>query len=214
MVTTFTTKNIDEEKIKQIQMGHLSGSSVAFHPEEPDPINDALNELEKNFEFDTFHEERVRKLLENDESLTDDLNHLVIAASLMLSDATQMTNGGLRAYEMGDKIIVEEKEDGSWRTTRTVGIQVAEILAHARAKSRTKEIEERVSGLGGSRTESFEELTKGHSRFGDDANDVIVPSPNIPNPYYTGDGTSSLIGLTHDYGNTADRWMKLDEINK
>lgn len=111
-------------------------------------IDSDIIELEKNFEFSEFHRERVSTLLENDESLREDMNHLVIAASVMLSDAAEMKSGGLKAYEMGDKIVIEENKNDGWQVVRTIGIQVAQILAHARAKKRVKELEDLIGGIG------------------------------------------------------------------
>lgn len=102
----------------------------------------ALKELSKYFELDRKSTERVQEFLENDKSLLDDLPHLIIAASLVLSDASQMTDGGLRAYKMGDKILIEEKTDDSWNVVRTMGRGIAERLAYARAKKRIDAMEE------------------------------------------------------------------------
>jgi len=136
---------------------------------EKGPVDEALDALRENFLFSNFHEERVRMLLENDNSLIDDLNHLVISASLMLSDGSQMKAGPLRAHQMGDKIVVEEEEEDGWEVKRTVGMQVAQILAHARANKRVQELEELVSGLGQDQMDRLEEIDKaldGQDPFG------------------------------------------------
>lgn len=123
----------------------------------------AIETLRESFDFSTEHEERVRKLLKNDESLIDDLNHLVIAASLLLSDGSQMKDGTLRAYEMGDKIIIEEEGGGEWITQRTLGIQISKVLAHARASARMEEIEGEIKALGEDkrRARELDRLKKG-----------------------------------------------------
>lgn len=138
-----------------------------------DPIEKALMELRENFVLKNFHEERVRKLLENDESLLDDLNHLVIAASLMISDGSQMEAGSLKSYEMGDKIIIEEETDDGWQVARTVGIQVAQILGHARALKRIQELEDLVGGLGSDPLDRLDEIKE----------PPLVPNSEDPAPH-------------------------------
>lgn len=200
-ITATWDKN--SEEAKRVMKGNIKNVSISGSADflgEKTPIDKAINELKDNFAFSDFHEERVRKLFENDESLLDDLNHLVIASSLMVSDATQMTNGGLRAYEMGDKIIAEEKPDDEWKTVRTIGIQVAEILAHARAKNRVGEIEDRVSGLGNDSMDRLDEIegvpvvrpddggidTDPFGGGGVDPNPFHDPQPPNSGPYWHG----------------------------
>lgn len=145
--------NLDKiQKDRKLARRRMKGTTTAHtnfttDPESATPVDKALIELGKNFSFDDVHRERLRTLLKNDESLADDLDHLVIAASLMLSDGNEMKSDGLRAYEMGDKIVIEEHEDGTWQTARTIGIGIAVILAHARARKRIEEIEESVTEL-------------------------------------------------------------------
>lgn len=169
---------------------------------EDSPIDKAINDLKDNFCFSDFHEERVRKLLENDNSLTDDLNHLVIAASVMLSDAAQMKSGGLRAHEMGDKIIIEEKADEEWNVVRTVGVQVAQILAHARAKKRVEELEGLVGGLGNDRTDRIFDLDEpSYDPFDfDGVDDSIGYDPYRKKPDNSPFGDVRWVGENSTYG--------------
>lgn len=161
----------------------ISSASEDFNK----PVEEALMELRDNFNFSDFHEERVRTLLENDESLIDDLNHLVIAASVMLSDAAEMKSGGLKSYEMGDQIIIEEKQDEEWQVVRTLGVQVAQILAHARAKKRVEQLEDLVGGLGEDPMDKLDEIDKPDPSpldwpFDDGGGGVDPIDPN-PAPY-------------------------------
>lgn len=191
------TKEMQESLQKNIK-----GMSVGLSTgKEMTPVEKTMKTLEEHFTFNDFSGERVETFLENDESLTNDLPHLVIAASLMFSDGSQMTDGGLRAYEMGNKIIVEEKSEGEWKTVRTIGTKVAQILAHARAEKRTEELEEIEEGLAG---DGEDERNPALADFHTPYDERTTPSGNH------GDGgvddTTSAGPLT-----TGDTWSGIGE---
>lgn len=212
------TSATSEDPMHTVSSVNQLGRNKLNNKKEPTEIDKAIMELEENFVLRVSHEERIRTLLKNDESLLDELEHLVISSSLTLSDGNQMKAGSLRAYEMGDKIVIEEQEDEEWKVVRTIGIKIAQLLAHARALQRVKEIENIIEGLGKDRMDQIDgidPLDDFNNPFDDEGRKPITPLPHPDTvPPKTNPWEYHWVGNTQYYSENTDNTAKIRDLEE
>jgi hypothetical protein len=104
-----------------------------------------VDRLSRMFSLTDYQETVLEDLLIEDETLADEnSNHLLIAANVAFADTKQIEQGDLRAYIAGSSVVIETRVDGEWSKSRTLPMETAMILGHARAKARLEEIEDVV----------------------------------------------------------------------
>lgn len=162
-----------------------------------------IQDLEEHFKFKTSENEYVQEKLINNQKYRENPHYLVLGASLASAGVGSIKDGTWRAYRMGDEVVIEQKENGSFSKVGTIEWKFARYLAVPFARSTEKDIREDHADLKSDNEKRHEALTRDGKYYG--TGDVTIWDTTGPGDVTFTNG-SSIERRTVDFKPTNEKY--------